>query len=281
MSRETDIKQAADLLVETKEEVLVILSGDEHSSLSLAVGPQLQAIINRLYFMSGFTPEVITAPVDQFPPITNFMGEEIKLKKILTVEDSNPTDVERSIFLSKVENLYVEIVSLAPDGILNAYTLPEDVLVLRGVAKKAGVEGYDEKEINLAFIEAIATAIHDKENEDAEQKRIDTELAGLEKKTEGLKQTESGADPDKQSEQAVDEKFFKHTITTEDIENNPELIAQGIKVGDVVDVPVDEDEDDADQEIDVTEGIKDVTAESSAADEPKDTTNKRPKGGRK
>lgn len=100
------IKEAADVLVEAEKSVLGILSGQEHSSLSLAVGPQLQQIINRLYFMSGTPPTAEQmGKVEEFPPVTNFMGDPISLPKKVSQEDLSPADFERENFIQKVEKL--------------------------------------------------------------------------------------------------------------------------------------------------------------------------------
>jgi hypothetical protein len=183
--RSLDIKLAADVINAAKKEVLEILSGPEHASLSLATGPQLDSIVKRLYFMAGATPEVDQAPVNQFPPITNFMGEEITYPKMVAVEDFEATATEKDVFLDKVDRLYKEFTSIPVDGILNSYTLPEDVLVIRGVAKTAGLEDYQDAEINSAFVEKIAKAIAEKDAETAKQKEIDAQLKSLNQQADG------------------------------------------------------------------------------------------------
>jgi len=42
-------------------------------------------------------------------------------------------------------------------------------------------------------------------------------------------------------EQSADDGFEDHIVTEEDLKNNPDLVAQGIKVGDVVQIPKSEE----------------------------------------
>lgn len=136
-----------------------------------------------------------------FKPITNFMGEKIEIAKPVKVADLKPSDPEKEKYIEKVNKLYAQFTTLAPEGILNGYTIPEDILVLRGVAKRAGVENYEDAPLNLKFIEDIALAIEIKADEEKEQKNIDKELKKQNKTvTEGkaITQADIDADPELQ-----------------------------------------------------------------------------------
>lgn len=233
------IKQAAEIILVAKKEVKALLDQLPLSNLSLATEPALQAIINRLFFLSG-TPQLPeTNGVVEFPPVTNFMGEEITYPKQVKLEDIKASDYERTIFLDKVTRLYGEIISVSPQGILNSYTLPEDILVLRGVAKKAGIEGFEEREINLRFIEDIAAGILAKEKETALESKINAQLNSIDHlKTIGGSVDLTDVNEDDDFNEDEDEEFIPHTITEEDLKVNPELVEQGLKVGDVIDIPL-------------------------------------------
>lgn len=196
------MKQAADILVKAKEDVQAALAGTENAFVLLATESQLNKAINRLQHLAGydFNP---TASED-FPPVTNFMGEEIVRQPMITEEDLSPEDADKAIYLEKVETLYGRINSMTPEQVLHNYTLPEDELVVRGVAKMAGVEDFETKEMDFEFIEDIQAAIA----ADAEYQKLEAE-----------------------AEQALD------VVVTEEILNeNPELKEAGVEVGETVQV---------------------------------------------
>jgi hypothetical protein len=78
------------------------------------------------------------------------------------------------------------LIPLLPKGLLNDYTIPEDQLVIRGVAKRAGVQGYEDAKISISFIEKIQKAIKKKAADEVEQKKIDEALL----KQEAIVETE-------------------------------------------------------------------------------------------
>lgn len=169
------IHESLQLVKQTQQQVQKLLSGAEHNRNLLELNSLFERLKSRLVFMGGVLEpdkkEVDSKP--QFPPMTNIMGEEIKAEPKITLEDLNPDDHRKKIFLEKVLQLYKQITEVPPQSILNSYTLPEDVLVLRGVAKRAGVEGFAERELNVAFIEDIILAIEMKNEEAESLDRID------------------------------------------------------------------------------------------------------------
>lgn len=173
MSKETFI-QAGAIVLNTKLQLQELLSGPEFSTISLTTSSTLDQLMNRLHFLGGTTPNV--TPSEQFLPITNFMGEEISRKEV-TKADIIPEDSEKKIFVDKVESLYDVFNQMHPDKILSSYTLPEDILVLRGVAKLAGVKSPGIKKITVQFIEEIKEGIKAKAKEAEDKARFDAEFA--------------------------------------------------------------------------------------------------------
>src|SRR5699024_7014201 len=84
-----------------------------------------------------------------------------------------------------------QFITLSPEGILNDYTLPEDQLVIRGVAKKAGIANYEDIELNIPSLEAIAQAIRENEKGEAQEKKIEQELEAKDREGESLKKDEA------------------------------------------------------------------------------------------
>lgn len=168
------IKKAFAILQKAKSDVEKTLSAKEHSTLLLGITAGFNKISNKLAFLSGVN--INQDSKRKFDPITNFMGEDLSIPEPIKEDDLSPSEKEKAVFISKVDKLYASIDTIAIDGLLNDYKLPEDVLVIRGIAKRAGVEGYEDKEISVKFIEEIIAAKKQKEADDAEQTRIEEEL---------------------------------------------------------------------------------------------------------
>ncbi|MVT11367.1 hypothetical protein [Chitinophaga tropicalis] len=189
------IGQTAELLEQAKSYAEDLLEGNP--SVILMVSSGLVAIINRLNFMAGRESQ-INKPVE-FPPITEFMGEEIKYAKKIEKADLTPAEADRQDFIKKVEQLYAQFDSITPEGLLHGYTLPEDQLVIRGVAKRAGVEDYADRDIDIYFLEDIAAAIRQNAAADAKQQEIERQLAQGTVVT-NPQDTEGGQDSDEEED---------------------------------------------------------------------------------
>jgi hypothetical protein len=166
------IERTAEMLAYAKDYAEEYLEGNP--SVLLMVASTLTQLINKLNFMTG--RQTVSTPHVEHPPITEFMGEKITYANKINKADLTPAEADRSRFIEKVESLYAQFDSITPQGLLNSFTLPEDQLVIRGVAKRAGVEGYEDRGIDEDFIEDIAIAIKVKAADDAQQAEIDRQL---------------------------------------------------------------------------------------------------------
>lgn len=168
------IQQALTVLAKAQQEINQILSGPEYNGNLLEINTNFRRINSRLVFMGGvLEPESMPSAPTRFPPMTSFMGKEIKKNEKVTEADLNPAEADKQKFLSKVGKLWKELPGISPQSILNAYTIPEDVLVLRGVAKRAGVKDFAERPINQEFIEEIILGVGIKDEEAEQQLEID------------------------------------------------------------------------------------------------------------
>ena len=153
------------------------LSGTDYRGNLLEINSLFQRLIARLVFM-GAVENPNDKPQDRkLQPMTRFMGRDVKQDKT-SAADLDPNEHMKQQYLQKVTKLYEQIQFTAPSIILNSYTMTEDILVLRGVAKKAGVEGYESKELNNDFVEEIQFAIAAKIEEAQLQKNIDDKSKG-------------------------------------------------------------------------------------------------------
>lgn len=166
------IEQTAEMLTSAKDYASEYLEGNP--SVLLLVTSSLTQLINKLNFMIG--RQMVSTPAEEHPPITNFMGEEITYASKIKKADLTPEQADREAYRNKVERLYTQIGSIAPQGLLNSYTLPDDQIVIRGVAKLAGVEGYEDREIDEDFLEDIDIAIKKKAADEAALAEIERKL---------------------------------------------------------------------------------------------------------
>lgn len=148
-------------------------------------------MLTRLKFMGGtLEPKSVEEPTgpDPFPPITNFMGEDIRRPENKIAADLNPAAAEKQLYLDKVQNLYSKLPTMNPESILKSYVIPEDILVLRGVAKRAGVANYETAELNTEFIGAIVKGIAKKAATKSMQQKIDEDAQKQKEKAAAKKE---------------------------------------------------------------------------------------------
>lgn len=164
---------------EAKEQVNKLLTGTEHSLNILEINRHFKSLETKLQYMGAVTePELNGKKSDeQFPPMKSFMGKTISRSKRVTKDDLVPDTDERKIIKEKVQTLYDTIRDLTPDQVFKNYPLKQDQVIIRGVAKWAGVEDYDTREINSEFIEDIQLNIEEKAEQETTQQKIDKAAA--------------------------------------------------------------------------------------------------------
>jgi hypothetical protein len=160
---QTPLQIVSEILLQAREDIAMVLTDTTHQNILLSVTSNLTRLANQTAHLGGITIKQVT-PVD-FPPVTNFMGEPIIRPKEIKEADLEPEKSEVEILQAKIQKLYDSWDSLAHEGILNAYTLPEEQLVIRGVAKWAGVPNYEDATLNLHFLEKITRAMKQSKQE--------------------------------------------------------------------------------------------------------------------
>lgn len=167
------LKEAVTILVDAKENVLEVLNEKDHGLTVITVQSGLDKLINKLSFLSGMAQEAPRDASARFEPVTEFMGESILRASEVTKEELNPKDLERKRFVERVDNLESSIETMTTEKVLDSHTTPEDQNVLRGVAKRAGLEDYRDGDINEAFVEKIRRGLV--EQRDYKQAKTQTE----------------------------------------------------------------------------------------------------------
>lgn len=202
---------ASEVLTEAYEKIEKILTDPAHDGVLIQTQAQINQIKRRLDHLSG-VPTNEAGKLVEFPPITNFMGDEIGESKLVDMADLTPGSDDKQIFKTRVETLYRQFDTIAPDGILNSHTTPEDQLVLRGAAKMAGIDDFKDAELNLNFVERINTSIK-KQQEDTIRKNKENAETEIQERITNLRSElkQHQADGEKIKEQiASTEEDLKH-----------------------------------------------------------------------
>lgn len=155
--------EALSVLTAARAEIIEILAEDgSTATISLKTG--LDRMVNQLNFLTGnkLQTQVIK---EEFKPVTDFMGSPIVRK--LPVDEANlsPKELERQQFIQKVNDLEASIDDRENKDILDSFSSAEDQLVIRGVAKRAGLDDYKTAEINADYLDMIREGLE--ENADA------------------------------------------------------------------------------------------------------------------
>lgn len=171
------LQDSLQIIKQAQVEVNKILSQTDYRANLLEINSLFERLIARHVFMGAVQNPEDRPQERKLQPMTRFMGKEIARDKT-TASDLNPDAEMVKKYLEKVAKLYEAIQFTSPSIILNSYTMADDILVLRGVAKKAGVADAETKELNNDFIEEIQFAIAAKIEETQLQKNIDDKSKG-------------------------------------------------------------------------------------------------------
>lgn len=170
------IQDAIAVIQKAKENLSRLLADPLYNGNLLEINANFKRIENRLQFMGGILTDKKADPTGSKKTLTSFMGKKLSGAK----EDAkamrasiSPSDEKKRIYLEKVGKLYQDISNYPPQSILTNYRRSEDIMVLRGVAKRAGVEDFETRELTIQFVQDIITAIQKKEEEGETQAGID------------------------------------------------------------------------------------------------------------
>lgn len=153
-----NVKQVTKVLTDAKAEILELLP-DENDMIRLGLVSGLDRLINRMLFFTGDT--LVGETKASFPPITEFMGEPIHKMEQVAEADLDPEHEAKDKFLKKVDDLEINFPGLDSKKILESYKTKEDVMAIRGVAKRAGIEDFKTAKITVEFLEQIRQGLID------------------------------------------------------------------------------------------------------------------------
>lgn len=166
--------QAFHLLTETKIKMLELLQSTPYTNLQVSVENNLNQLINFFRHTTGLSVSTEENNLNSFEPITTFMGESIHAPTAIDVTLLTPSLEEKELLKQRILQLESSIEQLDNDVVINSYALPEEILVLRGLAKKLQLADYETKSIDYDFINAIRTTVV--ANKTAEEKPTDSKI---------------------------------------------------------------------------------------------------------
>jgi hypothetical protein len=203
------ILQALEIVKKAKADINKLFNDPQHIQSLLEINSNFQRLETKLEFMSSvLSPAKKDSSAKKlFPPLKSFMGQKLSVNQPLKQEDLTPSESRKKDFIGKVDKLWNEIGNFTSDTILQNYRIDRDIMIIRGVAKRAGVEDYESRVLDVPFIEEIQMAVELKKEELEKQEEID----------DATKQT---------SEPQV--------LTEEDIAADPELQKLNAKPGDTL-----------------------------------------------
>lgn len=150
--------QVADKIDTARTEIAELVSNDPNlNNIHMRVDKHLQLLSNQVKAIIGVSPENTTSGTVEFAPLSKIDGEELTGDIPADVKDSDLTINNSDVALLKEKVLRFEesLHERTDDEVLAAVITTDDILVIRGLAKKANVNEFDTAEINHSFVQAI------------------------------------------------------------------------------------------------------------------------------
>jgi len=169
------LEQAHDLLVDTRATLDVLLQSQDMTRIM--VKTKMDQMVNNLAFILGKQQAPNVAPRQVLTKLTEFMGEKLERPKRVTVEELTPDQLKAKIFAEKVDKLTGQFEAMENEQIIDAYKA--DPVVIRGVAKRAGLEKYnavDVPKITADFLNEIRTALSAQRDFNQNKLKIEKDL---------------------------------------------------------------------------------------------------------
>ena len=153
-------RHALDILLDARVKILELLQQTPYTNLQVSVDNNFNQLINFFRHTTGTsasTPEINSTTF--FEPLNSFMGEAVHTPTAIDITLLTPKAEDTELLKQKILQLEASIDNLDNDVVMNSYALPEDELVLRGLAKKLEMADYETKPIDYDFINTIRTAL--------------------------------------------------------------------------------------------------------------------------
>jgi hypothetical protein len=156
--------QISEALDSFRDQVILITDGEpELASIALRIANRLGVESNQLKAIIGVTIESHGSHVE-FGPLTHLDGP-IKDKVEITEEDLDVTAPQIIELKDKVLKFEESFAERTNDEVLGAIITTDDTLIIRGLAKKAGLEDFQDAPIDEDFVVRIREGIAGKQQQ--------------------------------------------------------------------------------------------------------------------
>lgn len=234
---EKAIQDAVDLTEKYEKNLNALLASPKYNGNLLVINAQIRLIKNKLAFaggiLGGIARKTVSIPGRKHKPFTSFMGHPIEVKQPETSSEVkrslSPSQAEKDLYRKRVAKLMGEISNFPPQSIITNYRRPEDVMIVRGVAYKLGLEDADKREFNIEFITDIIEAINKKREEGTLQDLIDKAAAEDKDATKKASILKLNVDKERAEKLA---NIRSKILTAEDIAEDDWLKKKGAQPGD-------------------------------------------------
>lgn len=153
------------ILLDAKQQINETLNDNDHGTTLITLRSSLDRMINQVNFLSG---QSIHNPSNYmiFEPVTTFMGKDLGKKEPIQMSDLSPQELVRKQFVAKVDQLQAQLQAGTAnnEAVLDAYS--NDQNVVRGVAKRAGLEDYRTAAINDEYLNQIKEGLKAQQDND-------------------------------------------------------------------------------------------------------------------
>lgn len=151
-------KQALQILKDAKDKCTEALSEPHEGSVLLGITSSLDKSIGKVAFHAGEDAHTGVV-VDNFPPITNILGEKVEAVQLVKEEAAKLTPDEQREYKKKIRKLYKEWDTIDPRHLLDSHLGTPDEIDLRAVAKMAEYPGAAVEDLNIKFVENVTKAM--------------------------------------------------------------------------------------------------------------------------
>lgn len=179
--KESEIKQAIAAIQEAELKVDKLLSDASLSTVKIGVLHGLRQTYNRLAGIAGIATYGSDSTSNVLQQPTSIFGQPINRPEPVKPANFQPTDPEKEALRERIKAFSSQIDKGDDSNLLKIVHQPQGELVVRGAAKLAGLQDWQEAELNVEFIQRIRDA--HAASAEAEQAEQDAKAAATKAKS--------------------------------------------------------------------------------------------------
>lgn len=175
--KESEIQQAIAAIQEAELKVDKLLTSADLSVAKIGVVQTLRQAYNRLAGLAGIATYGSDSSSIVLEQPTSIFGHPVNRREPVAPANVQPTDPEKEALRERITAFTDRIADGDDSDLLKVIQQPQGELIVRGAAKLAGLEDWQEAELNVVLIQRIREAqadANEAENEEAKAKAAAT-----------------------------------------------------------------------------------------------------------